>query len=128
MTLGYLDTMRYFGKYDGVDYTFKKGEFTSHQLMGADNAAHMLKLDPCKVYDKASLIEALKPVIEEHEACCKNWTDYLNDAELRGHLLLYISRNLKQEEEKSMFLQPLVFKALKSEVQAANFLILNDLI
>ena len=128
MTLGYLDALRHFGKYDGIRYTFEKNQFKAHHLIGADNAAYMLKLDPCVVYDKVSIVEALKPAIEAHKACCENWTDYLSSSELHGQLLLYIARSLKQDEEKSMFMQPAVFKALKDEVQAANFLIKQDLI
>lgn len=128
MTLGYLDTMRHFGKYDGIKYTFEKGQFKAHHLAGADNAAYMLKLDPCVVYNNKTIIEALRPAIEEHMACCESWTDYLNNAELHGQLLLYIAKSLKQEEENSMFMQPTFFKALKNEVQAANFLIKSELV
>lgn len=128
MTLGYLDTMRHFGKYDGTNYTFKKDEFTPHQLMGADNAAHILKLDPCNIYDKQLLVEALRNAVQEHTECCDSFTDYLNDAELHGQLLLYIARSLNADEEKSVFLQPQVFNVLKDEIQAANFLIRNNLI
>ena len=128
MTLGYLDTMRHFGKYDGNRYTFEKDQFKSHHLAGADTAAYMLGLDPCAVYDKASIIEALKAAVETHESCCDSWTDYLSDDELRGQLLLYIARSLKQDEEKSIFMQQPLFTALKDEVQAANFLVMNDLI
>lgn len=128
MTLGYLDTLRHFGKYDGNRYTFEKGQFKSHHLAGADTAAYMLGLDPCAVYDKASIIEALKAAVETHESCCDSWTDYLSDDELRGQLLLYIARSLKQDEEKSIFMQQPLFTALKDEVQAANFLVMNDLI
>lgn len=55
MRLGYLDTLRHFGKYDGIRYTFKKGEFSSHQLLGADNAAYFLELDPGEVYTEKKL-------------------------------------------------------------------------
>jgi len=55
MRLGYLDTLRHFGKYDGIRYTFKKGEFSSHQLLGADNAAYFLELDPGEVYTEKRL-------------------------------------------------------------------------
>lgn len=128
MTLGYLDTMKHFGKYDGIRYTFEKETLTHHQLIGADNAAYMLKLDPCLIYDKDSMVESLRSAIEPHVACCENWTDYLNSSELQGQLLLYIARSLKQDEEKSIFIQPAVFKSLKDEVQAANFLIRNNLV
>lgn len=128
MTLGYLDTMRHFGKYDGINYTFVKGEFKPHHLSGAENAAYMLRLDPCAVYDKASIVDALRPVIDELSVCCENWTDYLNNSELHGHLLLYIAKSLKADEENSMFMQPTLFKALKDEIQAANFLVKNGLV
>lgn len=128
MTLGYLDTMRHFGKFDGSRYTFEKDQFKAHHLAGADTAAYMLKLDPCVIYSKDSIAEALRTAIKQHEECCDSFADYLNDDELRGQLLLYIARSLKQDEEKSMFMQPTLFKALKDEVQAANFLIVNGLI
>ncbi len=128
MTLGYLDTMRHFGKFDGSRYTFEKDQFKAHHLAGADTAAYMLKLDPCVIYSKDSIAEALLTAIKQHEECCDSFADYLNDDELRGQLLLYIARSLKQDEEKSMFMQPALFKALKEEVQAANFLIVNGLV
>lgn len=128
MTLGYLDTMRHFGKYDGLRYTFEKDQFKPHHLAGAEHAAYMLKLDPCVVYDKTSIVKSLKPAIKEHSACCESWTDYLNDAELRGQLLLFIARSLKQDEENSIFMQQPLFTALKDEVQAANFLVMNGLV
>lgn len=128
ITLGYLDTMKHFGKYEGIKYTFEKDEFKPHHLVGAETAALMLKLDPCNVYSKTSLIDALRIAVEAHTACCDNWTDYLNDDELRGQLLLYIARSLKQDEEKSIFMQQPLFTALKAEIQAANFLVHHNVI
>ena len=128
LTLGYLDTMRHFGKYDGLKYTFEKGQLKPHHLAGADTAAYMLRLDPCVIYSKDTIAEALLTAIKQHEECCDNFADYLNDDELRGQLLLYIARSLKQDEEKSMFMQPALFKVLKDEIQAANFLIVNGLV
>lgn len=127
MTLGYLDTMRHFNKYDGVRYTFEKGEFNTHQLLGADSAAYMFELDPCQIYTKDSLFAALRIAVDRRVACCDSLKDYLNNTELRGQLVLYIAKSLKAEEEKSPFMQPSLFKALRSEVQAANFLIRNGL-
>ena len=128
MTLGYLDTMRHFGEYDGLKYTFEKGQLKPHHLAGADTAAYMLKLDPCVVYNKDTVKEALLTAVKQHEECCDSFADYLNDDELRGQLLLYIARSLKQDEEKSMFMQPTLFKVLKDEIQAANFLVMHDLV
>lgn len=128
ITLGYLDAMKHFGKYDGKIYTFEKGIFNPHQLIGADNAAHMLKLDPAQVYTEESLLAALKPAIEAHINCCDSFMDYLDNTELRSQLLLYIARSLKKDEERSPFMQPSLLNVLKSEIQAANFLIRNNLI
>lgn len=128
MTLGYLDTMRHFGKYDGIKYTFEKDQLKPHHLAGADTAAYMLELDPCVLYNRDSIVEALKPAIKNLEMYHESLTDYLNDTELKGQLLLYIARSLKEDKENSIFMQQPLFKALKDEVQAANFLIKNNLV
>lgn len=122
LELGYLDTMRHFGKYDGIRYTFEKGLFNDHKLAGADNAAYFLRLDPCCIYDKSSLMTSLKKAIASYKGSSANWMDYLDNAELQGHLLLYIAKSLKEDEENSIFMQPHLFKALMEEIQAANFL------
>lgn len=136
MTLGYLDTMRHFGKYDGYRYTFEAGEFNSHQLIGADSAAFILKLDPCRIYSEAALMEALKSAISSYDIPAGHVKGYFKgslkdspgNAKLRAHLLLYIAVSLKEEEEKSMFMQPALFKALREDVQAANFLVMRGLV
>lgn len=128
ITLGYLDTMRHFGKYEGIRYTFEKGQFKPHHLAGADTAAYMLELDPCVIYNRDSIVESLKSAVKNLEVDHENLSDYLNNTELRGHLLLYIARSLKQDEENSIFMQQPLFTALKNEVQAANFLLKCNLL
>ncbi|MDO4545815.1 MAG: hypothetical protein Q4C25_06630, partial [Bacillota bacterium] len=140
MTLGYLDTMRQWGRYDGKYYTFKKGIFSEHQLSGADSAAYILRLDPAVVYDEASLLEAAKLRIEKLKIDVKatggksgkellaQLTENLGDGELHAQLLLYVAKSLREDAEKSLFLQPQVFKLLEKEIQAANFLLQKGLL
>ena len=128
MTAGRLDTLKYFGMYDGIKYTFEKEQFNNHQLIGAENAAEILDIDPCVVYSKESLLSSLKQAISRHTACCDSLADYLNNSELRGQLLLYMARSLRDDQEKSLFMQPPLFNTLRDELQAANFLVMNNLI
>ncbi len=121
--LGYLDTMREWGKYDGIRYTFEKGIFNKHQLAGADAAAYILRLDPCCIYDRNSLKEAVTERIKNLPDGLEDFREFLHDSELRPQVLLYIAKDLKENKEKSLFLQPTAFKLLSDEIQAANYLI-----
>ena len=132
MRLGYLDTMRHWGKYDGTRYTFKKGTFSAHHMTGADHAAHALMLDPCIVYNRKSFDKAIRHRIDELELCFKESVfaniqealkDGLQDGEFRTQLILYIARSLKKDQENSIFMQPKVFRLLTDEIKAANFLV-----
>lgn len=139
LQLGYLDTMRAFNKYDGFRFTFEKDIFTPHELAGADNAAYILRLDPCKVYNKktftASAYQQLDKALnmpdslaELAEAGIKELKIMMGDFDARTQLMFYIAKSLSDEQENSKFLQPAIFKILKEEIQAANFLINNDLL
>ena len=59
MQVGYLDTLRVFGKYDGKKYTFEKGAFSESEIEAADHLAASFELDPCKVYDRGSFTDNL---------------------------------------------------------------------
>ncbi|MDO4745265.1 MAG: patatin-like phospholipase family protein [Bacillota bacterium] len=128
ITLGYLDTMRNFGKYDGLRYTFERGAFKPHHLNGAETAARIMGLDPCKIYTAESFVAELKPLVSQHQACCDSISDYLDDSELHSQLLLHIADSLKEDEADSMFMNPAVYTAMKNEIQAANFLIKYGLV
>jgi len=132
MRLGYLDTMRHWGRYDGYRYTFVKGTFSEHHTKGADHAAHQLMLDPCHIYDRKSFDEAIRSRIEELNLCFMdsafaNIQDALKDGiqegEPRAQLILYIARSLRDDKEDSIFMQPKLFKLLNDEIKAANFLV-----
>lgn len=123
MRLGYLDTMRHFGKYDGTRYTFQKGAFSRHRLMGADNAASILKMDPCLVYSEETFIQKARQAIADCSSGKGSASMHAGNPELRMHLMLHIAGSLRDEKEKSVFLQPAVMRPLMAEVQAANFLV-----
>ena len=62
--LGYQDTMKAFGVYDGSRYCFIKGDMDKRQINGADFAAHIFELNPMILYSKDRLLEDLKSEIK----------------------------------------------------------------
>lgn len=115
--LGYLDTMRNYGKYDGIRYTFKKGIFTPHNLAGADSAAYILEINPCIIYEKTDFLKTIGRALEES-----------GPSNLHIQLIRIIAKSLREEKENSVFLHSTVFKLLETEIQAANFLLKQKII
>ena len=140
MRLGYLDTMREFGVYEGERYTFRKNTFSSHDLMGADSAAYCFRLDPCTVYDDAGITDALKKRTSQRIpkpselspreilAAAADMAEGIFDGDAHGRLVIHIAEDLEERQENSIYLQPAIFDVLRREIQAANFLITCDLI
>ena len=140
MRLGYLDTMREFGVYEGERYTFRKNTFSSHDLMGADSAAYCFRLDPCTVYDDAGITDALKKRTSQRIpkpselspreilAAAADIAEGIFDGDAHGRLVIHIAEDLEERQENSIYLQPAIFDVLRREIQAANFLITCDLI
>ena len=130
MRLGYLDTMKSYEKYDGIKYTFEKGQFTPHQLKGAEAAASVFELDPTVIYTgetlKAGLMVAVanSPAAEIHD----NLLDILKSQLSTGGLVLNIARDLQKKEADSIFLTKQAFRMLTEEIQAANFLINSGIV
>ncbi len=54
--IGYLETMRCFGKYDGKKYTFIKGVFNDEEVSAADRLASFLRIDPTVAYNRESFL------------------------------------------------------------------------
>ena len=59
MRLGYFDTMKTFGAFDGDYFAFIKGDIPKAQLNGADSAAKIFELDPMILYSKETFEEKL---------------------------------------------------------------------
>lgn len=138
--LGYLDTMRHFGKYDGHRYTFRKNSFTQHQLAGAESAAQCLGLDPCIIYDRRNIIRVIGCRLDKYDtegfefspqelkSILSSIADGSMAEDLHIRVLLHIAKDLKEKQEKSTYMQPALFNMLKGEIRAANFLIKNNFI
>lgn len=48
--------------------------------------------------------------------------------QIKIQMLLFIARSLKEDAENSVFMQPALFKLLEDELQAANFLITQEIV
>jgi NTE family protein len=64
--LGYLDTLKAFGFYDGGYYCLSKGEFNKKDILAAEMAAKIFKMDPCVLYRKYSFNEELRKRVESY--------------------------------------------------------------
>ncbi len=144
MRLGFLDTMRRFGIYDGERYTFEKGAFSELHITGADCTAYFLELDPGEVYSRERLLAAaadslrqldtssrlsramsrIKHIdsISDLSVLASKIKDIIADADMHVALILRIAEDLRENDGESIFLNPHIFRLLESEIQAANFL------
>ena len=130
MRLGYLDAMKSFGKYDGSKYTFEKDTFTDHQLKGAEAAAEAFGLNPEVVYNKESLKNSLMLEIANSAAAefHGNRLEALKEQLSPAARIIYIANDLQKRESDSLFISRQAFRLLKTEIQAANFLISTGII
>ncbi len=79
MRMGYLDTMKIYGAFEGNRYTFIKGSMDHRSLTAAERAGEVLGLDSGVIYSKQSYRSALAKGLEE---CRKA----LNSSRLEGDL------------------------------------------
>lgn len=125
MRLGYLDALKSYKIYDGIKYTFRKGIFDRHQLLGAEAAAKAFKLDPTVIYDEKNLREKFQLEIANSSIADFNITRLENIKEqlTPSSLVIHIALDLQKKEADSIFMNKPAFNLLKKEIQAANFLI-----
>lgn len=64
MRLGYLETMKAFHAFDGLRYTFIRGEMDKRSLSTAEEAAEIFGLDPKIIYSKEIFLQELAQSIE----------------------------------------------------------------
>ncbi|MCI9597131.1 MAG: patatin-like phospholipase family protein [Firmicutes bacterium] len=124
--LGYLDTMKAFGVFLGHKYTFRKGDFTSHQLRGAEAAADIFQVDPCLVYGRQQLSQSLAQAVAQTEPPVMHDIHRVEDALRKlnqATLVLYIAQDLREKGANSIFTHRSTFRLLKHEISAANYLI-----
>ena len=157
LRLGYLDTMKVFGVYDGKFYAFVKGTFDQRTTKQADATAHIFNLDPLLIYRKEHFMKVLSTVVEVEikrqekelnnlkeatsfsEAMKRQnlfWTPDETKARFRDlvnlsskeAVTLYMARDIKEKGDKSIFSSPYLIQPLKEQRLAARFLIKADLI
>ena len=65
MRLGYLDTMKIYGAFDGQTFAFMKGSMDQRSLAAAERTGEVFRLDPGVIYSKQSYRNALTAAIED---------------------------------------------------------------
>lgn len=126
MRLGYLDAMKAFHFFDGEKFSFAKGAFTRHQLTGAEACAEIFKLDPGILYTKETLHEHLAKAVSRTALPEINDIHTAEDALRKLNqrtLVLFIAENLQKKDADSVFTEKNVFRLLKEEIVAANYLV-----
>ncbi len=147
MRLGYLDTFKSFGLYDGNYYTFSRGEFTKKDLKTADTAAKIFQLNPETIYMKPIFEGYLKDEIIKYRIEMQN--DGLKKKDTRWNLVtlfqdkiskahqelnpksitLDLADDIKnQVNSKSLFIARNTKKILNDEIAAAEYIIKAGLI
>lgn len=129
--LGYLDTMKAFGVFEGKKFTFSKGELTPHQRSGAEAAAKILKLDPTLIYKKTQLHSHMLQALSQ--APKPDIRDIRSPEDARRKLsevtlMLYIAERLAEKGASSFFASRGAFKLFKEEIMAADYLLVNELL
>ena len=145
--LGYQNTMKKYGAYDGIYYSFYKGSFDKNTLIQADCAAKAFDLDPLILYSREKFMECLTDAVdtakEEMEldvdtsfASLKTLRTFASMEKLkeiikvanRKTLTLFIADSLNTRGDESIFLKRYAVKMLGNEIKAARFLIRQKLV
>lgn len=144
MRLGYLDTLKSFDVYDGVYYSFVKGDFNKKSVKEADSAGRIFELDPSIIYKKHIFNIHLKDNIDSYQMTIEKEILFSSKT-LKGKIIdgfekikstlnqktvtIIIARSLIEASgEKNIFLSKPAMKLLKDELSAANYIIKEGLI
>lgn len=120
LRLGYLDTLKAYGAYDGELYAFIKGSLDRRSLKGAEQAACIFDLDPGLIYSKNSFHAMLQEAIENHLRESKESFRELRQFNLKNVGQL---RNLPQFSQKALVLflaQRMIEHRRENERTASN--------
>jgi len=116
MRLGYLDTMKAYGVFDGSYYTFVRGSFDRVTVKAADAAAKIFELDPCLIYTREIFLEKLC----QASGACDEAADELRE---KYRLMVAGSGSILGGQSPSVFLRNLhsvVNKRLLTLIAAEN--------
>ena len=129
--LGYLDTMKALGVFEGRGFTFVKGDFTPHQRSGAEAAAEIFDLDPTLIYKKVPFLDLLSEAVAQAASPDMKGIHTIEDARRklsRETFTLYIAQSLAEKGADSIFTNRAAFRFLKDEIVAANFILHHNLL
>lgn len=140
--LGYLDTMKTFDIFDGEYYTFVKGAFDKRAVKRADAVAKFFALDPLILYRRETFLERLQETVEDthHDMEALEHLD-LTDTTLsisklssllkkvnKKTVVVFIADHIRTKGKESIFMKKYTGKILKEEIEAAKFLVAEQLI
>jgi len=145
MRLGYLDTMKAFGVFEGDYYTFARNTFSKTDLKMADACAHIMDMDPLYIYTLESFLGKLEDVLTScgegyKEALAKfkkpkfaalEAAEILRDIKNVANdnmLCMAIAAHMKEKGKDSFFLKKSVAKLFPEIIMAAKFLVKYGLI
>lgn len=140
--LGYLDTMKTFGIFDGEYYTFVKGAFDKRVVKRVDRTAKIFELNPLILYRRETYLEKLAEAVADARQDMQDLEQLdLTTADLTvtkiGALLkkvnkktasVFIADHIREKGEESIFVKKKTWTLLKEEVDAARFLVAAELV
>ncbi|MGI6732115.1 MAG: patatin-like phospholipase family protein [Anaerovoracaceae bacterium] len=144
MRLGYLDTMKAYGIFEGQYYCFVKDSIESKNLLRADIAGKIFELDPGIIYFKKTFNDGLRKAIADHPM--EKEHDFFNGTSSFTNLLsgsvewirsifnpktitLLIARSFKDTPiDKNIFLTKPGIKLFRNEIFAANYIYKEGLV
>ena len=101
LRLGYLDTLKAFGFYDGEYYAFAKGELNKRAVKPAEAAARIFELDPQTLYTKNSFHRKLSEIVlsyqKETEAEVLSFQSQIKKHRLDKDLLFSVVKKINQK-------------------------------
>lgn len=131
--LGYLETMKAFGKYDGFYYTFEKDVFSKREIKEVDALGKIFSLDATKIYDRTGFDAAIKPPLLEAQLAFRklergileknNLSAFMGGKMADDLLVVLISESIKLKGAGSIFLTKTALSGLRAEIFAARYII-----
>lgn len=133
LRLGYLDTLKAFGKCDGRLFAYSKNLFKSKELLEMDTIGDIFDLEVEPIYDKKSFEKALYPHIKSALLTYskmktaidekRNFSVFFTEKYDDKLLTVVIAHSLKIKGEESAFLSRKALRAFRNQIFAARYLL-----
>ena len=144
---GYLETLKAFGKLDGIKYFFKSGSIPEILIPMADSCASIFQCERKQIYTESMLKEELKlKVLDAQIALRRSPFSNLSIQNIqnpsilkhrifdiskkltRSSMTVYIAENIKEKGRDSNFYRIPLFEIFSKEIMAAEYLLANKLL